>query len=187
VDLHQLQFKDKFLGENMEFWGNSSDPLAKTMTELSESSQSSLLGNAGDFFNPVHERDPHTRPKNSHKDEIEFNSAILKLDDSTVMQKFISLKNNIVIGKCVALSENLHIDKEDGSTSVFIQWLQPKGMYELGSANPTFSAAEVQKRAKSEENDTESAPETLVNDTQSSVFKKNKGKGTRKQNTKVQL
>ena len=59
----------------MNFFGNNDDPLTKTLNELQEHAKDSNLGNAGDFFTSVHERDTHTKPTNGKADPIEFNAA----------------------------------------------------------------------------------------------------------------
>lgn len=167
----------------MELFGNDSDPLAKTLQQLQENSQDSKLGNAGDFFTPVHPRDTHVKAKNQQESPLEFNSAILKIDDSSVMQQFIFLKNKIVMGECLAVGESINVDKEDASISIFIQWLQPNGMFEIGTANATLKGAEVKKKENSTDGESD-----VVNDTQSSGFtKRTKGKGSRKKNQKVKL
>lgn len=165
----------------MEMHGNENDPLAKTLKTIKESAQESKLGNAGDFFTPVHPRDSHVKAKNQNNQGLEFNSAILAVNDSSVMQKFIHLKNSIVNGVCMAIGESVNIDKDDGATSIFIQWLQPIGMYEIGTANVTLKGAEVKKKS-----DPDNATEDIVDDTQS-TNKKAKGKGSRKKNTKVKM
>ena len=163
----------------MEIHGNDNDPLAKTLKLMKESAKESGLGHAGNFFDPVHPRDKHIKAKNQEDQGLEFNSAILKVDDSSVMQKFIFLKNKIVMGTCIAIDETATVDREDGNTSIFIQWLQPTGMFEIGTANVTLKGAEVKKQAASPEDD-------IVDDTKP-TSKKTKGKGSRKRNTKVKM
>jgi len=163
----------------MQFHGNSSDPLAKTLRELAESEVSSQLGDAGDFFKPVHDRDTHVKPKNRKDEEFEFNAALLQIDSSSVMLKYIVLKNYIVDGTCAILDETHSVDKEDGAITVFVKWLQPKGLFLLGTVERGIpsSASNTDKK--------ESTTENLVDDT--NPPKKYKGKGSRKKNAKIKL
>lgn len=169
----------------MDFFGNTSDPLAKTLQQLKENEKDSRLGNNGDFFTRTHERDPHVKPPSNSKNlPVEYNSAIMHLDDSSTMLKYIQLKNKIVEGECIALGEHISIDKEDGGHSVLIQWLQPKGMFELGTANKIMKPQEAKEQAPDIIQEHESGTD-VVNDTQPT--KNKKGKGSRKRNTRVKL
>ena len=170
----------------MEFYGNSTDPLAKTLKELKESGEKSSFGDAGDFFKPVHERDTHVKPTNQKDEPIEFNAALLNVDDSAVMLQYVVLKNKIVDEECLGLEESNHVDKDTGATTVFIKWLQPKGMFELGTANLAIKMPNKKPPTPEEALAEHGKGEDVVNDT-TTTPKKQKGKGTRKKNKKVKL
>ena len=167
----------------MNFYGNENDPLTKTLKDLQENSESSHIGNAGDFFTAVHERDVHTKPRNSKDEPVEFNAALLAIDDSETMLKYILLKNKIVSGDCLGLEESTNVDKIKGDTTVFLKWLQPKGLFELGTANL------VPKKKAPSTTDTPHAGVigTDVTDDTKPVPQKLKGKGSRKKNKKINL
>ena len=169
----------------MQFFGNNNDPMAQTLKALEEHQGESKLGNAGDFFTSTHERDPHIKKvKNDKNAPVEFNAALLELNASDVMLKYIHLKNKIISGDCIAMNETISVDKEDGATQVFIQWLQPTGMFESGTANPVVTAAAVNNAAPPVVDPTPEE-EDAVDDTKPG--RKFKGKGSRKKNTKVRL
>ncbi len=160
----------------MEFFGNSSDPFAKTLEEINKHAKATDYGNSGDFFSGVCERDPYSKPKNSKEEIVEFNAAILELDNSNVMLEYINLKNNIIKGDCMAIEETQSVDKESGAITVFIKWLQPEGLFTIGTAN--------EKKIVGTTVDTPTsipAPSAKV----TSPPKKFKGKGSRKKNKQV--
>ena len=167
----------------MNFYGNENDPLTKTLNDLQDSAVDSTLGNAGDFFTSVHERDNHTKPTNTKKEIIEFNAALLEIDDSSTMLRYIVLKNKIVAGDCLGLEETTNVDKIKGDTTVFLKWLQPEGMFELGTADLVIKP----KATKSPIDEHEGTAGTDVTDDTKPIPAKLKGKGSRKKNTKVTL
>ena len=168
----------------MEFFGNDNDPLAKTLNDLKEHEQSSKLGNAGDFFSPVHERDPHVKGKKKEP-AFEFNAAIVQVDDSDEMLRYIILKNMIISGECMSVEETNHVDKESSKTSVFMKWFQPVGSFELGTINKVVKVSKTTPDTPGTSED--NTEDDVVDDTQQLVPSKEKGKGTRKKNIKVKL
>lgn len=163
----------------MEFFGNESDPLAKTLKELGEKSSQSHIGDAGNFFEPVHERDHHVKaPQNSNEETLEFNAALLTVDDSVTMLEYIELRNKITAEECYIIEETSHVDKDSGETTIFIKWFQPKGSFQLGTAkpNPVYHAKKAQ-----------AAKDQAGNKTTNSPLKNKKEKGSRKFNKKVKL
>ena len=164
----------------MEFFGNDNDPMAKTLKDLKENTSESHLGNAGDFFTPVHERDRHVKPpQNVQNDVLEFNAALLTVDDSTTMLEYIILRNKITEESCYIVEETSTVSKDTGETTVFIKWFQPKGLFELGTAkyNPTYKLKNKNKNKNKKDRTTDKSPE----------LKNKKEKGSRKFNKKVKL
>lgn len=160
----------------MQFFGNDTDPLAKTLKDLGDKTSESHIGNAGNFFDPVHERDNHVKPpQNAQHDVLEFNAALLTVDDPSTMLDYIILRNKITEEECYIIEETNHVDKTSGETTVFIKWFQPKGSFELGTAR--FKAGcKLRKEEVKEEN------------TPSEILTKDKSiKGSRKWNKKVKL
>ena len=166
----------------MEFFGNDNDPMAKTLKDLKENTSESHLGNAGNFFDPVHERDRHIKPpKNVQNDVLEFNAALLTVDDSTTMLEYIILRNKITEESCYIVEETSSVSKDTGETTVFIKWFQPKGLFELGTAkyNPTYRLKKKKGSADSKDKN--------PNPNQNHDLKSKKEKGSRKFNKKVKL
>ena len=136
----------------MNFFGNENDPLAKTLKDLNDKSSDSTLESTGNFFDPVHERDTHVKPPtNVMEDVLEFNAALLTVDDPTTMLEYIILRNKITEEECYIIEESNHVDKTSGETTVFIKWFQPKGSFELGTAR--FNAGYKMKKDKDNDND----------------------------------
>ena len=169
----------------MEFFGNDNDPLAKTLKDLSIKSSESAMGDAGNFFDPVHERDHHVKgPQNAEEETLEFNAALLTIDDPSVMIEYITLRNKITMEECYIIEETTNIDKTSGDTTVFIKWFQPKGSFELGTAkmNPAYAAKKAKALAEANAKKTGNASEY-----DSSDKKDKKEKGSRKFNQRIKL
>ena len=159
----------------MNFFGNDQDPFAKTLKDINENAKTTSSDNAGDFFSAVCERDPFTKPKNSNKEELEFNAAVLMVDNATDMLKYINLKNRVLAGDCFSIEESEIVDKNTGAVTIFVKWLQPTGQFKIGTATELTLAP----LPGSEE------PEPTNIPAPTTTTKKFKGKGSRKKNQKL--
>ena len=169
------------------FFGNDSHPLSKTLKGLQETSVASGIGHQGNFFDPSHERDPHAKaPTVKHNgSDMEFNAASIVVQNASEMASYIVLNNYVLGGDCALIDETQTVDREDGSVTIFIKWLQPKGLFELGTLTKSLDIAKIiagQDGLKNIAKNNKEVPTTVLGPTDPTPKKK---KGSLKTNRKA--